>query len=95
MLKNYSFAYPDFKESSSKKELRSMAVFPNLLKIAEDLTIKLSENPSNLESNFIFKYNIQWISNFSGSTSKLLEEHLWSPEQWLGTTALTAHDAII
>ena len=28
-----------------------------------------------------------WTSNFSGSTTKLLAEHLWSPEQWLGTTA--------
>ena len=63
-------------------------VFPNLLKVAEHLTIKLSENPSYLESNFIFKHNILWISNFSGSTSKLLTEHLWSPDQWLGPTGL-------
>ena len=58
-------------------------VFPNLLKVAEHLTIKLSENPSYLVSNFIFKHNILWISNFSVSTSKLLAEHLWSREQWL------------
>ena len=30
-----------------------------------------------------------WISNIWGSTSRLLAEHLWSPEQWLGTTGLT------
>ena len=26
-----------------------------------------------------------------GSTSRLLAEHLWSPEQWLGTTGLGFH----
>ena len=32
----------------------STAVFPNLLKVKEHLTVKLSENPSYLESNFSF-----------------------------------------
>ena len=35
------------------------------------------------------------ISNFWGSTSRLLAEHLWSPEQWLGTTDLSSTFAII
>ena len=53
----------------------SSPVFPNLLKIAEHLTIKLLENPSYLKSNFIIQHNILWISNFSGSTTRLLVEH--------------------
>ena len=73
---------------SNSKHYYFRAVFPNLLMVAEHLTIKSSKNPSYLVSNFIFKHNILWISNFSGSTSKLLAEHLWSPDKWLGTTGL-------
>ena len=68
--------------------LSSDSVFPKLLKVAEHLKIKLLENPSYLQSKFIFQHNILGISNFWGSTSRLLVEHLWSPEQWLGTTGL-------
>ena len=43
-------------------------MFPNLFKVVEHLTIKLSENPLYLVSKLIFKHNIWWISNFLGST---------------------------
>ena len=70
------------------KHIISRSVFPNLLKVTEHSTIILMENPSYLRSNFIFQHSILWIYNFSRSTSRLLEEHLWSPKQWLGTTGL-------
>ena len=66
----------------------SSTMFPNLLKVTELLTIKFSENPSYLKSKFSILPQVLWISKFWGSTSRLLVEHLWSPEQWLGTTAL-------
>ena len=36
----------------------------------------------------MFQLKMQGILTFLGNTSRLLEEHLWSPEQWVGTTAL-------
>ena len=45
------------------------------------------ENPSYLEWNFpFFSKKCRVFQIFLGSTLRLLAEHLWSPEQWLGTT---------
>ena len=39
-------------------------------------------------SHLVFTIRCLEFYIFSGSTSRLLKEQLWSPEQWLGTTAL-------
>ena len=67
---------------SSKHFLPYKAVSPNLLKFAEHLTVRRLENTSCLKAD-----NVE-DCNFLGGTSRLLKEHLWSPEQWLGNTAL-------
>ena len=41
-----------------------------------------------LRRKFNFNCNMLIILTFAGSTSRMLREHLWSPEQWLGTTDL-------
>ena len=72
--------YPNFRPTVPLHR----AVFPNLLKVAEHPTIKLLENSSYLDWNFIFWHSMLCMLNFLGSTSSLLAEHLWSPEQLLG-----------
>ena len=63
-------------------------MFPNLLKVEEHLTIKLSDNPSYLESNFIFLASSFVDFKIFGEHFKAAHGALVSPEQWLGTTAL-------
>ena len=56
------------------KQHSTKAVFPNPVKLAEHLTIKLLGNSSFLEANFIIKHKMLRILTFWGSNSSLLRE---------------------
>ena len=65
----------------------SRAVFPNLLKVAEHLKKKLSENFSYILP-FLALNNMDFI--FWGEHFKTARRALVVPEQWLGTTGLVS-----
>ena len=64
-------------------------VFPKLLRVAMHLTIKVVGKSFINRRKNNFYYEMVIILTLSGSTLRQAREHLWSSEQWLGTTALT------